>query len=87
MCLVDNIMDQLDTKVQYEHLCEYLDGFTIAKLKDISKLVNRVIKNVTIDANLDVLEVALNPFMKLQHYLEQLIIDDNSRVHELQELN
>jgi hypothetical protein len=65
MCLVDNIIDQLDTKVQYEHLCEYLDGFTIAKLKDISKLVNRVIKNVTIDANLYALEVALNPFMKL----------------------
>ena len=70
MSLIDNIMDQLDTKVEYEHFCEYLDGFTIAKLKDISKLVNRVIKNVTIDANLDALEVGLNPFIKLQYYLE-----------------
>jgi len=41
----------------------------MAKLKDVYKLVNRIVKNVTIDANLDVLEVNLNPFMKLHYYL------------------
>jgi hypothetical protein len=35
--------------VEFEPFCDFLDSFTMTKLAEISKLVNRVIKNVELD--------------------------------------
>ena len=75
--LGDELMKNLknDSKIlELEPLCEYLDSFTMAKLTEVSKLVNKVIKNVKMENFLDAHEVALNPFMKLKYYLKALII-------------
>lgn len=65
--IVDDLIDSVkkENQIRLEPLAEYLDSMTMHKLSDISKLVNKVIKNVKIENYVDVLEVALNPFMKL----------------------
>ena len=40
-------------KVEFEPFCDYLDSLTLNKLGEVSKLVNRVIKNVELDNFLD----------------------------------
>ena len=47
------------------------------KLQDVSKLVNKIIKNVRIENYVNVLEVGLNPFFKFQSHLDGMKIDDN----------
>ena len=78
-----------DSKIlELEPLCEYLDSFTMAKLTEVSKLVNKVIKNVKMENFLDAHEVALNPFMKLKYYLKALIQSkslENLETPDLQE--
>jgi hypothetical protein len=44
----------------------------MTKMGEISKLVNRIIKNVELDNFLEAQEVNLNPFMKFHYYLEAL---------------
>ena len=44
----------------------------MTKMGEISKLVNRIIKNVELENFLEAQEVNLNPFMKFHYYLEAL---------------
>ena len=53
-----------------ESLSEYFDNFTAAKLSEITKLVTKGIKNVTVESFVEVQEVSLNPFMRVFQQLQ-----------------
>jgi hypothetical protein len=73
MSLAETLLSQLkNDSPEFEPFCEFIDSFTMTKLAEISKLVNRIIKNVELDNFLEAQEVSLNPFMKFHYYLEAL---------------
>ena len=53
-----------------ESLSEYFDNLTAAKLSEITKLVTKAIKNVTVESFVEVQEVSLNPFMRVFQQLQ-----------------
>jgi ribosome maturation protein Sdo1 len=72
LSLVEEVMTDIrkGERPSLESLSEYFDNFTAAKLSEITKLVTKAIKNVTVESFVEVQEVSLNPFMRVFQQLQ-----------------